>query len=198
MKVKKVIIAAIAAVILVVAAFLGGGLWSKAKNPPPPVITSEIVSQRLVGLSELSSVKYLYTNMGKFEESNNFYGWEVPLTKKLFIVSYDGVITAGIDMKNIKIDVTSNKITVTLPPAALLSHTITDGSVQVFDESKNIFNPIKITDYTSFCEDEKTKIEEKALANGLLTEAHTKACDVIKSLLEAVISPEKEYIIIVK
>ena len=198
MKIKKIVIALAVVLVLVAGSFIGGGLWSKSQVPPPPVVTSELISSRLVGLSELSSVKYFYTNMGKFEESNNFYGWEVPLTKKLFIVSYDGEISAGIDMQKLKIDVTNNKVTVTLPPATVLSHSIVDGSVEVFDESKNIFNPIKITDYTGFCEDEKAKIEEKAVANGLLTEAQTRAKETVQNLLTAANNPESPYVIVVK
>lgn len=198
MKVKKVIITAVAALVIIIGSFVGGSIWHNAQTPPAPVISSELISQRLVGLSELASVKYLYTNMGKFEESNNFYGWEVPLTKKVFIVSYDGAITAGIDMQGLKVDVAANKVTVTLPPAKVLTHTIVDGSVEVFDESKNIFNPIKITDYTGFCEDEKAKIEEKAVANGLLAEAQTRAAETVKNLLEATNSPDAPYAIEVK
>ena len=37
---------------------------------------------------------YYYTNMGRFENQVDFYGWKVPFTTKSFIVSYDGVIKA--------------------------------------------------------------------------------------------------------
>lgn len=198
MKIKKVIVGLVAAIVLLGGSFIGGSIWSNSLDASTPKITSDLISERLVGVSELASVKYFYTNMGKFEERNNFYGWEVPLTKKTFIVSYDGEISAGIDMAELKVDVANNRVTVTLPPAKILSHTIIDDSLEVFDESSNIFNPIKITDYTGFSKAEKTKIEEKALANGLLTDASDKARDAVKNLLEATNSTKNPYTIEIK
>lgn len=49
---------------------------------------------------------------------------------------------------------------------------------------RNIFNQIKITDYTNFSKDQKAKVESEAIANGLLTEAMDKAKTVIQALLE--------------
>ena len=71
-----------------------------------------------------------------------------------------------------------------LPEAKIISHEIDEDSIEVFDETRNIFNQIKITDYTNFSKDQKAKVESEAIANGLLTEAMDKAKTVIQALLE--------------
>ena len=46
-----------------------------------------------------------------------------------------------------------------------------------------MFNPIRITDYTEFSKDQKEALEEKAVNNGLLEEARSRAEDSIEGLL---------------
>lgn len=169
-------------VAVLVIVFTAGALWSRGRESAP-VITNELLSQQLVAVSELTTLEYHYTNMGKFENQVDFYGWKVPLTKKSFIVAYDGVIRAGIDASAIEVDVRGKSVTVTLPQPEILSHEIDDDSLEIFDESQFIFNPLQISDYTGFTTDQRGKIEERALQNGLLDEAKDKAESAVAQLL---------------
>ena len=83
------------------------------------------------------------------------------------------------------IDVKDNIITVSLPPSQILSHQVDNDSLQVFDETNNIFNQIKIEDYSDFCAEQETVMEQKAIASGLLDEADEKAKSVICDILNA-------------
>lgn len=150
-----------------------------------PSITGDLLGQKLQAVQDLVSVEYHYTNMGKFEDQTDFYGWKVPFTTKRFIVSYDGVILAGVDLEEarVEVDQQAKRITVTLPPSRILSHQIPEDSIQVFDETRNIFNPITIGDYTGFTKEQKGAVEEKALQNGLLTAADEKAAQAVEDLL---------------
>lgn len=189
------------AVILAVgaAAFAVGTVKGARDRASGPVITAELLGQQLRDAQELVSVEYYYTNMGKFENSIDFYGWQVPFTQKSFIVSYDGVIKAGVNLSGLKIDVdeTDKSVTVTLPESAIISHEIEEDSLEVFDESKNIFNPITIEDYTGFTAEQKGSIEQRAIDNGLLTAAAEKAQSTIFSLLSLMPGME-EYTLTVK
>lgn len=151
-----------------------------------PEITGDLLQERLRGVEELVSVEYHYTNMGKFENQVDFYGWKVPFTTKSFIVSYDGVIKAGVDLSAVQIAVTDQSVTVTLPAAQVLSHEIPEDSIEVFDETRNLFNPIKIEDYTSFTLSQKQTLEQRAAEGGLLIAANERACAAVRSLLELV------------
>ena len=128
---------------------------------------------------------YYYTNMGRFENQVDFYGWKVPFTTKSFIISYDGVIKAGVDLTKVSIpvDEAAKTVSVTLPGSQILSHEIPEDSLEVFDESDNIFNRITIEDYAGFTKDQKALMEQRAIDNGLLTGADEKARDAVSAFL---------------
>lgn len=161
--------------------FLGAVLTHRDSAP---TITTDLISQQLNGIQELATVEYYYTNMGQYENQLDFYGWKVPFTTKRFILSYDAVIKAGVDLSALDVRVTGDTITITLPEPEILSHEIPEDSIQVFDETHNIFNPIQISDYTGFTRDQKALLEERAIENGLLDKASEQACTVVENLLE--------------
>jgi len=150
------------------------------------VITSDLLGEQLRSVQELVAVEYHYTNMGKFENQVDFYGWKVPFTTKSFLVSYDGLIKAGVDLGAVQVNVGQDTVTVTLPASEILSHEIPEESIEVFDESHNLFNPIKIEDYTGFTAGQKQDVEQKAIEKGLLSSANEKACLAVESLLKLV------------
>ncbi len=180
LKTKLALIAALLAA-LAVSFVLGAVLTHR---DAAPVITSELLGQQLSSIRELSTVEYHYTNMGKFENQVDFYGWKVPFTTKSFIVAYDGLIKAGVDLSDVEIQVQGEKISISLPAPAILSHEIEE-SIEVFDQTHNIFNPIEITDYTGFTADQKSALENKAIENGLLTAAAQRAEEAVEGLLSA-------------
>ena len=181
LKTKLTLIAALLAALA--ASFVLGAVLTHRDSTP--VITSELLGQQLSSIRELSTVEYHYTNMGKFENQVDFYGWKVPFTTKSFIVAYDGLIKAGVDLSGVEVQVQGEKIAVSLPAPVILSHEIDEKSIEVFDQTHNIFNPIEISDYTGFTADQKSAIEDKAVENGLLTAAAQRAEEAVKGLLSA-------------
>ena len=181
-RLKRKLLWAAGAVLLLFLAFWLGALWRGRE--PQSVITSDLLGQRLQAVQELVSVEYHYTNMGKFENQVDFYGWKVPFTTKSFLVSYDGMIKAGVDLSGaeIAVDEARKAVTVTLPEGEILSHEIPEESIQVFDETHNIFNPITIEDYTGFTRDQKAQVEQRAIDEGLLTGAREKAREAVETL----------------
>ena len=187
MRLRTRLLLVLAAVVLVCGAMLAAFLLGlrQGGQEETPVITSDLLGERLRSAQELVTVAYYYTSMGRFENHVDFYGWKVPLTTKSFIVSYDGVIKAGVDLSGVEVEVdeTGKTVTVTLPDSGILSHEIPEDSIEVFDESDNIFNPITIEDYTGFTRDEKAAMEQRAIDNGLLTSADEQARNAVDSLL---------------
>lgn len=182
-RLKRKLIWAAGAVLLLLLAFWLGALWRGREQQP--TITSDLLGQQLRSVQELVSVEYHYTNMGKFENQLDFYGWKVPFTTKSFLVSYDGVIKAGVDLSGAEVDVDELRkaVTITLPESKILSHEIPEDSLQVFDETRNIFNPITIEDYTGFTRDQKAEVEQKAIDEGLLTDAAEKARGAVETFV---------------
>lgn len=180
-------------IIVVIAAifFFVGKIWPSGEEPTK--ITSDLLSQQIQSISELATVEYSYTNMGKFENQATFYGWNVPFTTKSFIISYDGKIKAGIDMSQVEVKINNRKISVNVPQAKILSHEIDEKSIEVFDETHNIFNQISITDYNQFALDQKENMEKKVLEKGLIQEAQDKAETSIQTFIQSSNHLSEEY-----
>lgn len=179
---RRVILVLILAAVVAGAFLLGGVMAGRNRQPE---ITSSLLGQRLSAIQELATQEYHYTNMGRFQNQLDFYGWKVPFTTKSFIVAYDGVIKAGVDLSELQVEVSGKTISVTLPEGKILSHEIDEDSLEVFDETKNIFNPIQIEDYTGFTADQKASMEQRAIDEGLLTAASQRARTVVEEFLSA-------------
>lgn len=190
-KVLLVILSLLLIGCLLMAAFFYG--FSRGGKEAEPVITSAMLGEQLRSAQELTTVAYYYTNMGRFENQVDFYGWKVPFTLKSFIVSYDGVIKAGVDLTRIEVEIDdlAKTVTVRLPESQILSHEIPEDSIEVFDESDNPLNRITIEDYTGFTLDQKKAMEQRAADNGLLTGADEKARAAVESLLAMMPGMEK-------
>ena len=192
LKTKLLIGAAALAVLCTaaLAAFLYG--MAAGSREEEPVVTSDLLGEQLRSAQELVTVAYYYTNMGRFENQVHFYGWEGPFTTKSFIISYDGVIKAGVDLTavSVQVDEAAKTVAGTLPESRILSHEIPEDSLEVFDENDNIFNPITIEDYAGFTKDQKEAMELRAAENGLLTSAEEKARTTVESFLRLL--PEME------
>ncbi len=175
-KLKKRLTLALVVLVLVAGSFLGGALFYRGKaDQRAPQILSELIAGELSDLSEHASLEYRYTNVGKFEDRVDFYGWQVPWTTKSFIITYDGALKLGLRGNEVQFRTQGQEVILKLPPAQILSHEIYEDKIEVLDQSKNIFNPIQIEDYTSFAADRKREVEEKARQDGLFEEAQTRA-----------------------
>jgi len=165
-------------------------------NATKPEITSDLISGKLTEISEYATLEYYYTNIGKFEEQGDFYGRKIPLSTKSFIVTYDGVIKMGVRGEDINVDVKENQIIVHMPPAEILSHEIKDDTMEVFDQTRNVFNPIKIEDYNAFYSDNKKEMEDKVVKNGLLKEAEERAKQQLTLFISNIAGNEGDYEIV--
>ena len=180
--------------ILIGAVLLGGG-WLLGKTSgggsrENVEISAIVLQNKISAMSELAVVTYTYTELGQYESSKEFYGVKMPFTTNRFLLTYDGVIKAGIDMTEVKVDVDQGvkTVTVILPQAEILSHEIDEDSVKIYDEKTSIFNAFTIEDYTSFYADQKKTVEKKARDKGLLTEAQTQAENAVRQLLDPVLT----------
>lgn len=182
-KLKKLIILVLLLAIALTATFFAGKKTMKSEMKPS--ITASLIANKIMSAKELTTLKYHYTNMGQFENQNTFYGYKIPFTSKKFIVSYDGVINAGIDLEKMKISLSNKSIEIKIPPAKILSHEIYEDSLKVFDERESIFNRIDIEDYNNFAKDQKKDIEYKVIEKGLLSQADEEAKRAIEEILLA-------------
>lgn len=168
-------------IILLAISILFGLNYYKAKNETK--IDNKLIQNRIESVKELTSLKYSYTNMGQFENSNKFYGYDIPFTQKKFIVSYDGVISCGVDLDKMDVKISGKNINIKLPKSKILSHEIYEDSLKIFDQKTSFFNPIKVEDYNEFAKKQKKSVEKKAIERGILTEADKKCKKAVKDIV---------------
>ena len=164
-------------------------------------VTSALISNRIEAAQELITEKYYYTNTYSEKNAKDLYGWNIPFTETSYIISYDGIVSAGLDLSKLNVDVqdVSKKIVITLPEAQITHHEIDPNSFKVLDQQNSIFNPVQINDYTQVQEQQKTNIETKLIENGeFLRRAKEDAKNVIHKLLTLDPEIERQYTIEVK
>ena len=166
-------------------------------EPVTPQISLEVISTEIKGIGELATVEYLYTNAAQFEDSEQINDWNIPLTKKTFIIKYDGIIKAGIDVNEItlEIDEINKVLTVNMPQAKILSHETDTESAELLYEKNGLFNPVSIEDKIEFDDELSEEMEERAIGNGILTKAQESAEEAILNIISAIPGIE-EYTIV--
>lgn len=171
-------------VLLCAAVGVGCYFLGRAGTTSGTKLSAVAVESRLEGVSELASVSYTYTNMAKFENSETFYGVKLPFTTKRFLLTYDGTIKAGVDLRDADVRVLGKTVTVTLPQSKILSHEIDQDSVKIFDEKTSVFNPFTVEDFSAFQSAQKSVMEQKAEERDLLGQAQKKAAASVKLLIK--------------
>ena len=190
----KKTITSILFLMLIIALIFFAGMKFADRNSEPE-ISSTALAQQLQEVNELAVLDYNYTKVGKFENSLKLNGWSLPLNKKRFLLTYAGRIQAGVDMSAMEVNVKGKKILVTLPEVRILNNVLDEKSIEVYDETKNIFNPISINDYKTFATKQKERVEDEAIENGLLSEAATKAQSTIRKFLQMIPEIKDDYTI---
>lgn len=178
-RLRRAVINVIIILVLLAAAFIAGMVFAahlaeQRENESPPRMTQQQIITELNAISEYAVLDYRYTNVAEFEDKIEFYGWKVPLTGKSFVISYDGSMKLGI-AETPQVQLLGDEIIIRLPPISVLSHEIFEDSLQILEQTKNLFNPLKIEDYATFAADQKLVVEQDALADGLYDEARANA-----------------------
>ena len=108
------------------------------------VITSESKTTKIgfENIGELATQSAYCTEVNVTDDWRKLFGIKIPFTQSKYIYSYDFVIKAGYDFKDIKWSEKGDKIEVTLPEVKVLSNEIDLDSFKVYHEEESIFSPI--------------------------------------------------------
>lgn len=119
-------------------------------------------------ICELATMDCYYHNVAKYNEENaESFLW---FTKdKHFWIEYAGVVTLGVDVAKIKIEVLHNKVTITIPAAEVLSckvdeATLTEDSFIVAKNSADV----TAEDQTNAFKEAQSQMLEKASKDTVL------------------------------
>lgn len=150
---------------------------------------STTIGASLEDIAELSVEEYRFSDVGKFDQEGlEVLGAHVPFTGRNFLVTYDGRVTAGLrNTSAIAVSVGDSSVDVVLPPVEVIDSHINADSVQVYDQTMNPINQIRVADVTSFIAGQEDAAREKAVSQGLLDRASERAEHLVRSHVEALI-----------
>ena len=134
---------------------------------------------------------YLCTTVVTKENSRTIKGWKIPLTRKSFVISYDGTVKAGIkNLTKAEVIPSEGNVVIKLPEIEITDITIDNDSFKIMDESNNIFNSISIGDLNDAQKELKKKMKERAVEKGVLDIAKNNAETLLSEMLK---SPTGDY-----
>jgi hypothetical protein len=145
-----------------------------------------LVQDRLVELSELTTLKYEYSTVIISQTERNIPLIDFSFAEAIKLIEYSGYIKAGIDLSkaDVSFDESSDVLTVRVPRAQVLDHVAETQTAKVQDVKGNIFS-----DYpTQIIFDEinvrKEEIEKEKIDQGLLDQADDRIQKLLTSFLQ--------------
>ena len=145
--------------------------------PAPPVVTQQVVVQQLQSVAKLVATEMTLRDVVVYEQTR------FASTKRALIV-VTGRVAAGIDLEHgagVRIDSASRVITITLPPAEVLSVDVLN--VKTYDEHSGWLNPFRPEDRDQIQQMVRAQLTTAAKESGILTHADQSAAKVLTELL---------------
>ena len=181
---RRVLAWGLVALALLLAAMLGlaivrrtTGAIDRIGQPAPPRITQQFVVERLEAVSKLVASEMTLRDVVIYEQTR------LGSTKRALLVD-TGRVAAGINLQqgaNVRIDSVAKRITVTLPPAQVLSVDILN--VTTYDESGGLLNPFRPEDRDVIQRRIRAQLLVAARQSGILTHADQSAVKLLTELL---------------
>lgn len=135
-----------------------------------------LVKDRLVELTELTTLKYEYSNVivSRNTTSVSLIGLkDVKLAEAIKLIEYSGYLKAGTDLSSMEVSYndTTEKLTVTVPHSTILDNVANTDDAKVTDVKGTLFSDYSSQLIFDEINKEKAKMEKAKIEQGLLTEA---------------------------
>ena len=210
-KIEKIVYGAICIVLLEVVVILVVGFMKNRDNEPTQevsrknesdsgkklfddflkveetvTINTEIIEDGLREMGQLVTEEYYFTQVEEYSSSKKILFFD---SKASFIYSYDGVVSAGIDCNDVKIDKDdeAKKITIHIPEAEIYEVSIDYNSFKIFEEKEGLWNKTTITNYNDSLVEFEKAARSKADEKGIIDKANDGARKMVESFVASVI-----------
>lgn len=150
------------------------------------------IEEEVRQISKYSSYEFDYTSVICHSDQNKFMGFDIPLTKNNFIATIEGKISVGIDADRVEFSVQTDSdgnavsVRIFVPRSKILDNYPIPESLEVYDETNNIFNPVKASDYNDLLVKAKEQEEARILESDLLQKSDEAVERLLKSFFRAV------------
>ncbi len=144
----------------------------------------------VIEISNLSTLEFTYNAVVTVNTDE-----ETPKVK--YHVSYEGLVTAGIDIKKVEVSIEDNRILITVPEATIQSVSINPGTLDfIFEKSKYNTQDVPSEAYKLCKQDLERRAQEE---EDLLKVAKENAASAISALIEPWIAEvSSDYIVEVR
>ena len=154
-------------------------------------ISAEILQDGLNDMGVLVTEEYYFTEVVGFNSIKKFLNTDIELkfTESSYLVSYDGVVTAGFDFGAVTAekDDAAKTIRIRIPAAEILGVDIDPESFQLHSEKTGFGNAPSVADFNASLIELESTAREKAAERGLLTRADENAKKVIETFVGSLV-----------
>jgi hypothetical protein len=181
---RRVLSWGLLAIVLLTAAASAWAVVQRVRGAPgrllqgePAQITHQLVVERLREVSKLVATEMTLRDVVTYEQTR------LGSTKQALLV-VTGRVAAGVDLERgaqVQIDSTARRITVTLPPAQLLSVDVLN--VVTYDERAGLLNPFRAEDRDVISRRVRSQLMAAARQSGILEHANASAAKAVEQLL---------------
>ncbi len=148
-------------------------------------VDTSIIFDKMEKISELSTMKYYYSDVVVYKNNKKLKEFDIPFTQKSFLVKYDGYIKAGIEAGSIRIVSNDDEeIKLIIKNTKILDHVIDENSLYVYDEKSSLFNKLSFKDVIEQIASEKSNVENSLIEKGFLREADNNLKMYLESTLK--------------
>lgn len=152
-------------------------LFGNFGRAAPPQISHDVVMERLVEVAKLVASEMTLRDVVIYEQTR------FRSTKRTLLV-VTGKISAGINLRvaQVKIDSGARRITITLPPAQIMSVDVLN--VTTYDERAGLLNPFTPDDRDLIQRRIRTQLTDAARKSGILEHADQAAAKALREFLK--------------
>lgn len=148
-----------------------------------------LVKDRLVELTELTTLKYEYSNVivSRNTTSVSLIGLkDVKLAEAIKLIEYSGYLKAGTDLSNMEVSYndTTEQLNVTVPHSTILDNVANTDDAVVTDIKGTLFSDYPSQLIFDEINKEKAKMEKTKIDQGLLTEADERIEEFLTEFLK--------------
>ena len=158
-------------------------------------ISAEIVQESLREAGFLITEEYYFTEVVSYSSIKKLWNIDLGITESSYLASYDGVVTAGVDLTRAQVekDEAEKRVTITLPAAAIENIDIDPESFVLYSEKAGLGNRLSVGNRLSAADFNNSLIEleqtarEKAVERGVLERAEKNARTLIGGLVGSLV-----------
>ena len=156
-------------------------------------ITAEMVQESLHDAGVLITEEYYFTEVVSYSSIKKLWNIDLGITESSYLASYDGVVTAGVDLTKATVEKDEDEklVTVMLPASAIQNVDIDPESFVLYSEKAGLGNRLSVEDFNNSLVELEQTAREKAVDRGVLERADKNARTLVGGIIATLVDTEE-------